>query len=88
MATEIRCRKMANCHRNRKTKKNKKDKPKPKIKHIKKAITLMRRKSPPSKNIYFIENQCKINISKGRRVKDFNTFFMNKIKLYLVYMSL
>ena len=77
MATEIRCRKMANCHRNRKTKKNKKDKPKPKIKHIKKAITLMRRKSPPSKNIYFIENLIsQSNISKYGEITLFIYLFM------------
>ena len=49
---------------------------------------MMRRKSPPSKNIYFIENHCQTDISKGRRGKDFNIFFMNEIKLYFVYMSL
>ena len=36
---------------------------------------MMRRKSPPSENIYFIENHYQTNNSKGRRGKDFNTFF-------------
>ena len=40
--------------------------------NMNKAIAMMRRKSPPSENIYFIENHCQINISKGRRGKDFN----------------
>ena len=31
---------------------------------------MMRRKSPPSENIYFIENHCQIYISKGRGEKD------------------
>ena len=38
--------------------------------------------------IYFIENHCQTNISKGRRGMDFNTFFMKEITLYFLYMSL
>ena len=53
-----------------------------------KAITMMRRKSPPSKNIYFIENHCQTKNAKGRSAKDFNIIFMNEVKLYFVYMSL
>ena len=49
---------------------------------------MIRRKSSPSENIHFIENHCQINFSEERRGKDFNTFFLNEIKLYLVYMSL
>ena len=49
---------------------------------------MMRRKSPPSENIYFIENYCQTNISKEKGGNDFNNFFMNEIKLYFVYMSL
>ena len=49
---------------------------------------MMRRKSPRSENIYLIENHCQANISKGRRGKEFNTFFMNEKKMYFVYMSL
>ena len=36
---------------------------------------MMRRKSPGSENIYFIENHYQTYISQGRRRKDFNTFF-------------
>ena len=32
---------------------------------------MMRRKSPPSEKIYFIENHCQANISEGRRGKAF-----------------
>ena len=39
---------------------------------LNKAIAMMRRKSPPTENIYFIENQT--NISKGIHGKDFITF--------------
>ena len=49
---------------------------------------MMRRKSSPSENIYFIENHCQKNICKGRRGKDLNTFVMNEKKFYVVYMSL
>ena len=35
---------------------------------------MLRRKSPPSENIYFIKNHCQRNNSKGRRGKDFNNF--------------
>ena len=35
-----------------------------------------------------MENPCQTNVAKERRGKDFNTFFMNEIKLYFVYMSL
>ena len=34
-----------------------------------KAIVMMRRTASPSINIYFIENHCQTNISKGRREK-------------------
>ena len=41
---------------------------------LNKAIAMMRRKSPPSENIYLIENHCQANISKCRRGKELNTF--------------
>ena len=44
---------------------------------------MIRRKSPPSENICFIENHCQTNMSKGRHGKEFNIFFMNEKKCTL-----
>ena len=44
---------------------------------------MMRRKSPPSEHIYFIENHCQTNISKGIRGNDFNNFFHERDKIVL-----
>ena len=58
------------------------------VKNRNKAIAMMRRKSPPSENNYFIENLIfQTNISKGIRRKGFSYTFFHEIKLYFVYMS-
>ena len=49
---------------------------------------MMRRKSPPSENVY-LKNNGQTNISKlGRGKGCINFFIINEIKMYFVYMSL